>query len=249
MIVEQDWWRRFFQGVALDLWRQATPPEVTRQETDFVEKVFKLTHAANLLDVPCGNGRLALELAGRGHRVTGVDLSHDYISEARHNAARRNLAVELHEREMRDLPWQDTFDAAVCWGNSFGYLDDDGNREFLHAVARTLKPGGRFLLDYGCCAEAILPHFQERRWYQAGDIHLLVHNRHNLRLSRLETEFTFLRGGQVDTRSGTQRIYSFRELTGLLETAGFADAEGYQGMDLVPFRLGSPRLYLTARKA
>ena len=58
---------------------------------------------------------------------------------------------------MRDLPWSGEFDAAFCFGNSFGYLDDAGNAAFLSAVARTLEPGGRFAIDYGQTAESILP--------------------------------------------------------------------------------------------
>jgi SAM-dependent methyltransferase len=244
--IPADWYRHFFHGVALDLWRNATPPEMTRNETDFVERVLKITHAARLLDVPCGNGRLALELAGRGHQLTGIDIAEENIAEARAGAVKRNFNIDWHQGDMRNLPWEKAFDGVFCCGNSFGYLDDAGNRDFVHAVARVLRPGGRFLIDYGCAAESILSPFVERRWYQIGDIHLLVFNRHNITLSRLETEFTFIRQGQVETRSGTQRIYTYRELVLLLQAAGFTGIEGYQGWDLQPYRLGSQRLLLTA---
>ncbi len=43
------------------------PPEATRAEADFFEESLETRPGARLLDVPCGDGRLALELAGRGH--------------------------------------------------------------------------------------------------------------------------------------------------------------------------------------
>jgi len=244
--IPTDWYRNFFKGVALDMWRNATPPELTRSETDFVEKALKITQASRMLDVPCGNGRLAVELAGRGHTLAGVDISDENIAEAQAEAAKRNFKIEWKQGDMRSLPWDKAFDAVFCCGNSFGYLDDLGNRAFIQAASRTLKPGGRFLIDYGCVAEAILPNFQEKRWYLVGDIHLLIHNRHNIALSRLETEYTFVRNGQVETRYGLQRIYTYRELTAMMESAGLNSFEAYQGMDMQPFRLGSQRLYLTA---
>ncbi len=248
MTIPVDWWRGFFQGVALDLWRQAVTPEQTRLEVDLIEKLFKLTHATRLLDVPCGGGRLALELAGRGHQLTGVDIAEENIAEAKVGSIKRNLKIAWEQREMRDLPWEAAFEGVFCCGNSFGYLDDAGNRDFVRAVARVLQPGGRFLIDYGCAAESILPAFQERRWYQFGDIHLLIHNRHDIVHSRLDTEYTFVRAGKVETRSGTQRIYSYCELCQMLNEAGFGEVTGYGSAQLEPYRLGSPRLLLLATR-
>ena len=64
---------------------------------------------------------------------------------------------------MRDLPWTAEFDGAFCFGNSFGYLDDEANADFLKAVSQTLKPGCRFIVDAPAVAECILPNFQPNR--------------------------------------------------------------------------------------
>ena len=63
---------------------------------------------------------------------------------------------------MRDLPWPGQFDGAYSLGNSFGYLDDDGNAAFLKSVAAALKPGARFVLETGYVMETLLPVLQER---------------------------------------------------------------------------------------
>ena len=109
-----------------------------------------------------------------------------------------------------------------CLGNSFGYLDDEGNEHFLRAVRRTLKPGGRFVLETPMILENLLPHLQPRPWWKAGDTHLLVENRYDPTTSRLEIDYTFARNGRIEVRHGSHRAYSYRELTTLLESSGFS---------------------------
>jgi cyclopropane fatty-acyl-phospholipid synthase-like methyltransferase len=65
------WWESYFSGLWLDIPRQAKPEEQTRAEADFIEKALHLTAEAAVLDVPCGEGRLSLELGSRGHWVHG----------------------------------------------------------------------------------------------------------------------------------------------------------------------------------
>src|SRR3990172_3656095 len=138
---QTDWWKDFFTGLTLDLWRAAVSEEQTRSEAGFLETNLQTSQRATILDVPCGNGRLSLELASRGYRLTGVDISQGFIDEARAASQQRNVRVSWEHREMRDLPWNEHFDGAFCFGNSFGYLDDEGNAAFLKAVLRSLKPG------------------------------------------------------------------------------------------------------------
>jgi SAM-dependent methyltransferase len=243
-----DWWRTFFTGVVLDTWRAAVTPQQTKAEADFLQRILKVPPRGQILDVPCGNGRLALELASRGFRTTGVDLALPFIEEGKTRAAREGLSAELQQRDMRDLPWTNQFDGAFCCGNSFGYLDDEGNAAFLQAVCRTLKPKASFLIQFGTLAESILPTFQERRWYQMGEIYFLVYNRYDPARGRLETEYTFIREGRVEKRQGSQRVYTYRELCQLLGEAGFTDCEGFDYSGGEPFKLGSPGVSLVARK-
>jgi cyclopropane fatty-acyl-phospholipid synthase-like methyltransferase len=188
-----NWWENFFHGIALDFWRAAVSPEQTGAEADFIQKHLQLSQGAKVLDVPCGNGRLALELASRGFDLTGVDIASEFIEEAKAKSTASGAKVEWHNREMRDLPWQAVFDAAFCFGNSFGYLDNGGNRDFLEAVARVLKRGARLLMDAPAVAESLLPTFQERRWFEVGGITLLIDSRYDHEQGRIFTEYTFIK--------------------------------------------------------
>src|SRR5689334_5954588 len=83
MTVPSNWYEDFFHGLALELWRKAIAPEQTKAEGDFIANHLQCGAGSHLLDVPCGNGRLSFELARRGYRVTGVDISEESIDEAR----------------------------------------------------------------------------------------------------------------------------------------------------------------------
>jgi hypothetical protein len=149
---------------------------------------------------------------------------------------------------MRDLPWRQEFDGAFCFGNSFGYYDDAGNAEFLKAVAGVLKPGAKFLLDTGALMEGMFS-FQERNWYQIGDIKFLRNARYDPPSSRIETEYTLIRDRQTETKSALHRIFTYRELFELVAKAGFSDIQGFGGLNQEPFVLGSKRLLLIATKS
>jgi SAM-dependent methyltransferase len=246
--MDTDWYRHFFHGVALDFWREAVSPEQTLSEVAFLEQCLAGSSAARLLDVPCGNGRHTLALSQRGHRLSAVDLAEEFIREAKDRASGAGLDVEFRLGDMRQLAWESEFDGVFCFGNSFGYLDHSGTRAFLAAVARALKPGGRFVLESGAVAEALLPSLKTRSWYQAGDIHLLIANRYDALAGRLDTEYTFIAAGKLETRSGSQQVYRVAEIRRLLAEVGLEVRALYQSTDRKPFELGSPRLILVAQK-
>ena len=133
MTIPTNWYEDFFHGVPLDLWRQAIPPEKTMAEADFLVKALRLDPGSHLLDVPCGNGRLAFELAKRGYRMTGVDISEEFIAEARSSGIRLGKdqppataggsdSVEFMLGDMRRIEGEAIYDGAYCFGNSFGFL-------------------------------------------------------------------------------------------------------------------------------
>ena len=242
------WYETFFQGIVLDMWRKARPPEQTRLEADFLARTLRLPPGGRVLDVPCGDGRHALELAPRGFAVTGVDLSKEQIEAARKNAAAARLDAEWRQADMRDLPWQSRFDGAYCFGNSFGYIEPAGLDEFVRAVSRALKPGARFVLDSGMTAESILPNLREREWMQIEDILFLEKNRYHAAEGCLETTYTFVRGGEIQTRTGLHWVYTLREIRSLLANAGLIPGDQFGSLDGAPFRAGSPYVILVAVK-
>jgi len=244
--VKPGWYENFFQGLALELWRNAVTPQQTSAEADFIQQAIAAPAGARLLDVPCGNGRHSLELAARGYRMTGVDLSADFMTEARERSAAADLDIEWRLSDMRDLPWSAGFDGAFCFGNSFGYLEPDGMQEFAAALGRALKPGARFVLQTGVAAESILPTFQQREWYKFGGVEMLIANQYDAVHSCLDTTYTFLRDGQSETRESSHWVYTAREIQRLLAPHGLETKALYAELDRTPFYLGAGTLYVVA---
>ncbi len=245
---QTDWWSTFFSGLVLDTRMSYYPEEATRQETDFLVKAFGPARPFRVLDVPCGNGRLALELAARGFEVVGADLTAEFVEEARAKAGERRLEAVFETREMRDLPWDAEFDGSFCFGNSFGYLTDEGNVEFLKAVARALRPGGTFVLDAPLVTETLHNHLVPNSWHQIGEILMLRSGRYLPEEGRAETEYTLIQGDRTEKKVASYRVYPYRELTALLREAGFVRVEGVSSLTGEPFAWGSKGLYLIATR-
>lgn len=98
-----------------------------------------------VLDLACGAGRHAAELERLGARVVGFDLSPSML-----RRARLRVRGPLVRGDMRSLPFRPgTFGLAVNLFTSFGYFRDDAeHRLVVRQVVASLRPGGRFVLDY-----------------------------------------------------------------------------------------------------
>ncbi|MGE0683566.1 MAG: cyclopropane-fatty-acyl-phospholipid synthase family protein, partial [Candidatus Binatia bacterium] len=187
MVAQSEWWKPFYSGLWRNVQLQFWTPEQTQADADFIEQLLHLPPQANVLDIPCGEGRLSRALAARGYRLTGVDITATHLDEARRRAAAQQLAIRWEQRDMRNLPWQAEFGAAFCFWGSFGYFDDEENLKFVQAVFRALKPGGQFLLETHI-VETLLPIFQERGWQQIGDTLILERRWYDYVQSRVGTE-------------------------------------------------------------
>jgi len=237
--MNRKWYESFFSGVVVEMWRKVASPEQTRLEADFLERNLQLQAGQRVLDVPCGYGRHSLELAQRGYQMTGVDFSPEMIHLAKTLATEAGVHIEWRTAEMRDLGRPAGFDAAFCFGNSFGYLDREGTRTFLGAISRALKKGSRFAFDYGLAAECILPRFVEREWAPVADLYFLENNRYVVEESCIETTYTFIRGGVTETRTGLQWVFTVGEIQAMLQEAGLAVRSLHGSCQGQPFVLGS----------
>jgi len=244
-----EWYTDFFTELPNEFWRAAVPPETTVAEVDFVVRTAGLAPGARVLDLPCGSGRHTLELARRGGRVTGVDVSVEAVEHARAAAAAEGLDVDLRVGDMRTPPTDVEVDAALCMGNAFGYLDHDGTRRYLADLARIVVPGGALVLDYGFVAESMLPGVRlTEPPMTIGGIEAVSINSYDTEHSRWLTSFTFRRGTKVHSGQSVQHVYTAAEVSRLVVEAGFTVVSTHGDPDGGPFRLGSPRLLLVARR-
>jgi len=103
----------------------------------------------HVLDVGCGTGTLALEVArraGRAGRVTGIDPSSEQIARARSKAARHNVPVDFQIGVIEHLAFPDqTFDVVLST-LMMHHVPAPLKRQGLAEIARVLKPGGRLVI-------------------------------------------------------------------------------------------------------
>ena len=143
-------WREFFDSYAPQYMNEAFTADRVR-EAEFLVELFGLPAGATILDVGCGTGRHAVELARRGYRVTGLDLSAGMLAEAAKAAGEAGVEVELVQADATDFSFARGFDAAACLCEGAFTLvgaDDpfDHDLAILRNVCAALKPGALFVL-------------------------------------------------------------------------------------------------------
>ena len=235
----------------MDSWRRAHSPEMTESEVEFIEQALALDDGPKrLLDVPCGDARHAVALAKLGHQITAVDRASDNQARACELAAVAGVTLDFVLADMRALPQREAFDGAYCWGNSFGYFARAETRLFTTAVAQSLAPGARFVLDTATCAESLLVELERRSWTRVDDeLVLLLECEYDARASRLDTTYTsVLRDQVVDRRTAHHYVFTSAEIVDMLEAADFEVIELFGDLMLSPFELGSERLLVVAQR-
>lgn len=242
------WYREFFQGPVVEFWRRIVPAEHTAAEIAWIERHARLPERGRVLDIPCGTGRHAIELARRGHRVTGIDVSEESIEVAARIAREAEVSVTFRVGDMACHEAAEPFDAVLCLGNSFGYLDHRATLGFLRNAAAALRPGGRLLMDSGAVAESLLPHFERTFSIEAGGMRMDIKNEYDVARGGLRTEFAFTAGDAVTVQQGWQSVYTCAEIGRMLEAADMRVIERHGSLDDVPYSLGHGGLYLVAER-
>jgi SAM-dependent methyltransferase len=225
-----NWWQTGFGPGYLALY-DAFLAERTPVEVDQIEALLQLHPPRRILDLPCGQGRHAIELARRGYEVTGVDLSPYMLQVAGERADAIGVRVRWLAGDMREALRGETFDLLLNLFTSFGYFDDEADdRRVVRAAASMLVPGGRFLLEV-INGQWIVGNFQERQWFTVGQTAVMERRSLDVPKRRMVVERTVSSADGDDTSVHAVRLYRGPEVEAMLRAAGFVRVDLYGDWD------------------
>jgi ubiquinone/menaquinone biosynthesis C-methylase UbiE len=142
-------WQKFFDSHA-SVYMNNPFTKNTIKEVDFILDELRIRPGSSILDMGCGTGRHAVELAKRGYQVTGVDLSSGMLSQAEKVA--KEVNVEWIQADATSFISDRLFDAAICLcEGAFGLLgmkDDPEKHDLLilRNMNASLKPWAKLIL-------------------------------------------------------------------------------------------------------
>jgi SAM-dependent methyltransferase len=238
-----------------DFWETMAPKifgklhwSVAPAEVDDIVAMLGIPPGADVLDLCCGPGRHSLELARRGFRVTGVDRTPAYLTQASEKAEVEGLSVEFVEGDMREFRRPDAFDAILNLYSSFGYFEDaDDDKQVLDNAYACLRGGGGLLMDM-MGKEVVARIFRERDWYEEDGVFFLEERSVDPGWGAMRNRWLMIRDGERFEFEFHLRLFSGQELDSMLRDAGFGSVELFGDLKGGPYDQTAGRLVALARK-
>jgi 2-polyprenyl-3-methyl-5-hydroxy-6-metoxy-1,4-benzoquinol methylase len=235
-----------FEDDYLYFYETLLTPERTQHEVDLICRLLHLQPEMSILDLACGHGRIANQLATRGYHVTGIDATAFFLQKAIQDAANSGVQVKYLQGDMRSLNFQECFSCIINCFTAFGYFDDSDNKLVLTEAYKALKPGGKLLIDIQNLSR-LLQNFQPELVTERDGNYMLARTRYDALTNRTHTERIIIRDGQVRRGEYFIRNFTFPEIRDWLLQTGFSQVEGY-GYDGEPFAVDSRRMIVVANK-
>lgn len=239
-----EWFATWFDSPYYHVLYQSHDDSEAKIFIDHLLHALALPPGARLLDLACGKGRHARYLADKGFDVTGLDISTASIAFARHF---EHEHLTFYQHDMR-LPFRiNYFDAILNIFTSFGYFDSDRDHLVtLLNVAKGLKPGGLFLLDF-FNAEWVQAHMVRQDVKVLDGIEFKI--RKCVRKGRIFKCIEFITGGRRFQFRERVRLFTLDDFRHLLNKAGLVIQHVYGDYNLSEFdKSTSRRLILIAQK-
>lgn len=246
---KRSWWEEIFGEEFVRANFRPTERQVQR-EVDFIEEALGVASGGVVLDLGCGSGNHAVELASRGYGVVGYDLSLYQLGLAGEIARQRSQRVDFVQGDMRELEYEATFDGVYCWNTSFGYFEEDKNLLVAERVFNALRPGGMFLIDV-VNRDFAAVQSPCSLWYEGDHCVCMDDMSLDFITSRLRVKRSvILDDGRTRECVYSIRVYSMHELGKLLHDVGFrvTEASGHPSTPGVFFGEHSPRIIMLAQK-
>ena len=213
----------------------------TVQEVDFIESEIEFDKTRIILDVGCGTGRHAIELAKRGYQVKGIDLSKDQLKRAKEKAETEGVDVTFLQEDARRFSFEESFDVVIMiCERAFPLMEtDEMNFRILQNAERSLKESGKFIFT---TLNALFPLYHSvKDFTNAGSTEERSNqNTFDVLTFRDHSTVTLVDdSGREKTLNCNERYYAPSEIIWLLKSLNFKVIDIY-GCDIGDFSRNNP---------
>ncbi len=240
-------WEEVFADEFVRAYPRLTSGQVNSEVT-FIEKSLGIQRGGVVLDLGCGTGQHAVELASRGYNVVGYDLSLTMLAMAADEAQERGQKINFLQGDMREMAFEEMFDGIFSWATSFGFFDEEKNISVIQRVHRALRKGGMFLLDL-INRDYICARLPSLAWFEGDGCVCIDDAQFNSITSRLRVKRTIMiEDGTSREAEYTVRLYSLHEIGKILHDTGFkvVEVSGHPATSGAFFDAESPRVITLA---
>jgi SAM-dependent methyltransferase len=244
------WYETLFETVYLRLWKPVHEKQDAKAQVDGILGILQLAEGSEILDLCCGFGRHALELARRGYRITGLDLCAQFLDIARKTAEHEELDITLVRSDMRRIPFENRFDAVINMFTAWAYFEEDeDNLQVFRQAAKALRPGGKFLLDQ-CNWPGIWSRYRPQDWrlHEDGLLEVREHRADWLRGRGHDRHILVEPDGRRSELNISLAMYTPAQVAQMLQQAGLEVKALYGGLEGGEFGLDAPRAVYLAQK-
>ena len=209
-----------------------------------------------VLDIACGEGTFAVEMARRGYFVTGIDRSSRMLDLGRAKAEEAGVKVNFMPRNMIHLIFDDSFDLTTCWFDSLNYIWTTVELEScFQGVYRGLHAGGWFIFDINTICGLSLHGAGQRAHVEMDtrDAFVVHQPSYDYELNMAQTKISAFRRRGLDweriEETHIQHGFYWYEIRNALQKAGFRIAASWGNIkNMSPAEKNSPRIWVAAQK-
>ena len=208
------------------------------QFVDQLERFLEISPPLDILDVGCGNGCYAIELAKRGYNLCAIDVAKLYLDEAKRLASKADVSVDFRLHRGSELKEKAAYDVALALAHVIGFMSNEEVVGHFAAIYRSLRPGGALLYTFQgprhIPSRELGPSEPVKNWGEK-DGRFILSEKYYSDACREEHNIV------IDTNIGEiveyreyQRAYSLIDVVGRLKQAGFPSVKVYKNFKREP---------------
>ena len=238
-----EWFRTWFDTDYYHLLYLNRDEKEARQFIDALLSFLKPSPGSTFIDIACGKGRHALQLAQSGFDTTGVDLSENSIQIAKESESNK-LRFFVHDIR-KSFP-QPRYDFALNLFTSFGYFDSTIEHETaLQNIFNLLNQDGTFVIDY-LNTNAIRNESNSSNELVYNDIRFITNK--SISGKHIIKSIKVIDGKEEHFFQEKVMAFGSDELIMLLEKVGFEIKSMHGNYQLDSYDSNQPRLIIIAQK-